>query len=111
MMQPLLMRLQERHPGIGIDVLAAPWSAPLLARMPQVRRVIASPFVHGRLDLAARRAVGRQLAAEGYDQAIVLPNSWKSALSTFFAGIPRRTGYSYSPAHGLFGRGPLRPSQ
>jgi heptosyltransferase-2 len=101
MMQPLLMRLQERHPGAAIDVLAASWSAPLLARMPQVRRVVASPFVHGRLDLAERRTLGRQLAAEGYHQAIVLPNSWKSALPTFFAGIPRRTGFSGEARFGL----------
>jgi heptosyltransferase-2 len=69
--------------------------------MPQVRRVIDSPFVHGRLDFAARRAVGRRLAQEAYDQAIVLPNSWKSALPVFFAGIPQRTGFSGEARWGL----------
>jgi heptosyltransferase-2 len=101
LMQPLLVRLHEQHPGIAIDVLAAAWSAPLLGRMPQVRRVISSPFVHGRFDLAARWAVGRQLAHEAYDQAIVLPNSWKSALPVFFAGIARRTGFSGEARAGL----------
>jgi heptosyltransferase-2 len=99
--QPLFARLHERHPGLALDVLAAPWSAPLLARMPQVRRVIDSPFVHGRFDLAARWAVGRQLAREGYDQAIVLPNSWKSALPVLFAGIRRRTGFTGEARIGL----------
>jgi len=91
MAQPLLALLAQR--GIAIDVLAPDWTAPLLARMPEVRRVIASPFRHGDLALGARRRLGRSLAGEGYDEAIVLPNSWKSALVPFFAGIPLRTGY------------------
>jgi heptosyltransferase-2 len=99
--QPLFARLHEQHSNLALDVLAAPWSAPLLARMPEVQRVIDSPFVHGRLDLAARWAVGRQLAREAYDQAIVLPNSWKSALPVFFAGIGRRTGFTGEARLGL----------
>jgi heptosyltransferase-2 len=99
--QPLFARLHEQHVDLALDVLAAPWSAPLLARMPEVRRVIDSPFRHGRFDLAARWAVGRQLAREGYDQAIVLPNTWKSALPVFFAGIPRRTGFTGEARAGL----------
>jgi heptosyltransferase-2 len=100
--QVLLKRLRQRHgDGLAIDVLAAPWSAPLLARMPEVRRVVPSPFVHGRFDLAGRWQVGRQLAREAYDQAIVLPNSWKSALPVFFAGIRRRTGFSGEARAGL----------
>jgi len=99
--QPLFARLHELHPSLAIDVLAAPWSAPLLARMPQVRRVIDSPLRHGRFDLGARWRIGRLLAREGYDQAIVLPNSWKSALPVFFAGIPRRTGFTGEARAGL----------
>ena len=37
--------------------------------------------------------LGGKLRAENYDQAIVLPNSWKSALIPFFAGILKRTGF------------------
>ena len=91
--QPLLSRLADLHPGVSIDVLAAAWSAPLLHRMPEVHRVVDSPFRHGELNLAGRWRLGRELAPEGYDEAIVLPNSWKSALVPLFAGIRRRTGY------------------
>lgn len=89
--QPLLMRLRKR--GDTIDVLAPPWSAPLLQRMPEVNRIIESPFRHGDFAFAARRALGRELSTTRYEEAIVMPNSWKSALVPFFAGIPKRTGY------------------
>lgn len=102
--QPLLARLHERHPGLELDVLAAQWSAPLLARMPEVRRVVDSPFGHGELKLGARWYLARRLAAEGYDEAVVLPNSLKSALIPFLAGIPRRTGYKGESRHGLINR-------
>ena len=61
--------------------------------MAEVRRVIDSPFAHGEFQLAARRRLARTLKQEAYDEAIVLPNSWKSALVPFFAGIPKRTGF------------------
>ncbi|CAG0960759.1 heptosyltransferase II [Rhodocyclaceae bacterium] len=99
--QPLLTRLHERHAGLALDVLAAAWSAPLLARMPEVRRVVDSPFRHGELKLAGRWHLGRELRREGYDEAVVLPNSLKSALIPFFAGIPKRTGYKGESRYGL----------
>src|SRR5262249_4362863 len=69
------------------------WTLPLLGRMPEVRNAVESPFAHGDLRLGDRRRLGRKLAREGYDQVIVLPNTFKSALAPFFAGIPVRTGY------------------
>lgn len=91
--QPLFRLLHARHASLALDVLAPSWTFPVFERMPEVRRAIASPFVHGDLKLAERRRLGRELAREGYDQAVVLPNTFKSALAPFFAGIPRRTGY------------------
>ena len=91
--QPMLARLCEKRQNVQIDVLAPAWVAPLFAFMPQVRAVIDSPFGHGQLAIAARRSLGRTLREQGYDQVIVLPNSWKSALAPFFADIPVRTGY------------------
>jgi heptosyltransferase-2 len=76
-----------------IDVAAPAWTLPLLERMPEVRRGIALPFRHGKLDLAARLRIGRSLRHEGYSQAILLTNSLKSALVPWAAGIPRRSGF------------------
>ena len=96
MAQPLLSRLQGE-----IDVIAPPWVAPVLRRMPEVRSVIDTPFRHGPLQLRERWKLGRDLKKRDYDQAFVLPNSWKSALIPFFAGIPRRTGFVGEARYGL----------
>lgn len=99
--QPMLALLRERHPQAEIDVLAPPSTLPLIARMPEVRHAIRNPFGHGELKLGARRRLGRELAAARYEQAIVLPNTFKSALPAFFAGIPLRTGYRGEMRWGL----------
>ncbi len=101
LMQPMLHRLQQRHPGASIDVLAPPWTEKLLRQMPEVHDVIINPFPHGALDLLARRRFGMQLRDARYDQAIVLPNSWKSAVIPYFADIPLRTGYVGEKRYGL----------
>jgi heptosyltransferase-2 len=99
--QPLLKLLHARHAGLALDVLAPSWTLPLLGRMPEVRRAIESPFAHGDLKLGERYGLGCMLAREGYDQAIVLPNTFKSALAPFFARIPVRTGYIGELRHWL----------
>ena len=101
LMQPMLMRLQQRHADCQIDVLSPPWCAGLLHAMPEVHQVINNPFGHGALQLKLRYQLGKQLRAAQYDQVIVLPNSLKSALVPFFARIPLRTGFIGEARYGL----------
>ena len=100
MAQTLFVCLKQRHPGCEIDVLAPEWSRPILERMPEVRAALSFPLGHGVLDIASRRRIGKSLAGQ-YDQAILLPNSLKSALVPFFAGIPVRTGWKGEMRYGL----------
>jgi heptosyltransferase-2 len=69
--------------------------------MPEIRHSLELPIGHGQLKLRARHAIGRELHAMHYDQAIILPNSLKSSLIPFWAGIPRRTGYRGELRFGL----------
>ncbi|MEQ6343070.1 MAG: lipopolysaccharide heptosyltransferase II [Gammaproteobacteria bacterium] len=101
MAQSLFKTLKQRSPEAPIDVLAPAWSEALTTRMPEVRRSIVMPLGHGQLQLRERYRLGRDLRTVGYEQAIVLPNSWKSALIPFFARIPRRTGYLGEARWGL----------
>jgi len=93
MAQSMFTVLRQQHPDINIDVLAPAWSRALLERMLEVRQAIDMPVGHGELRLGLRRRLGQQLREAGYRQAIVLPNSFKSALIPWWARIPRRTGF------------------
>jgi heptosyltransferase-2 len=55
---------------------------------------------HGAFGWSVRKALGRSLRGR-YEQAIVLPNSWKSALVPWFAKIPVRTGFIGELRYGL----------
>ncbi len=99
--QPLLRLLLQQNPGSRIDYLAPPWTLPLLARMPEVSSGLANPFGHGALRIGERRRLGHELRNGNYELAVVLPNSWKSALIPWFAGIPQRRGFRGEARWGL----------
>ena len=98
MTEPLLRVLQSR--GERITVGALPWVAPVYRAMAAVAEVIELPFAHGGLQWSARRAMARQLRGK-FARAIVCPNSFKSALLPFWAGIPERVGYHGEARYGL----------
>lgn len=101
MAQTLFKLLKLRNPQVRIDVLASGWTRQLLACMPEVHNVIDMPLGHGKFALGERRVLGKSLAGQGYEQAIVLPNSFKSAFIPFFAKIPLRTGWRGELRYGL----------
>jgi heptosyltransferase-2 len=101
MAQPLLQRLQARAGCGPIDVLASPAVAPVWRAMAGVSSVIETPFRHGALQWAERRAMAAQLRQHGYAEAYVLPNTLKFALIPWLARIPRRVGYRGEMRYGL----------
>lgn len=103
MCEPLLRRIAA-HDHKSVDVLAPPWVAPVFERMPGVGKVILAPFAHGKLDFGGRRALGQSLKTGHYQNAYVLPNSFKSALPVAFAGIPNRIGFTGECRYGLLNR-------
>jgi heptosyltransferase-2 len=100
MAQALFKALKAQFPQSEIDVLAPVWTLPLLVRMPEVRSGINMPVSHGVFGWRTRKQLGRSLRGV-YDRAIVLPNSWKSALVPWFAKIPFRTGFIGEFRYGL----------
>jgi heptosyltransferase-2 len=99
--QPLFARLHARLPGFVLDAVAPEWVAPALRRMPEIEDVIPTTLAHGALQLGTRWRLARALRARRYDEAVVLPNSWKAALVPWLAGIPRRVGFVGEARYGL----------
>ena len=108
MTEPLLRRLQAR--GERITVGALPWVAPVYRAMAAVERVIEFPFAHGGLQWAARRALARELRGQ-FDRAVVCPNSLKSALIPWWAGIADRLGYQGEARWGVLTQRLPNPSK
>jgi heptosyltransferase II len=87
MTTPALLRLREIFPDAHIALLTPEKLRDLWANHPAVNETISfapdeSVFV-----------VGKKLRAGKFDLALVLPNSPRSALETWLAGIPQRIGY------------------
>ena len=101
MSEPLLRSLHMR--GEVVTVAALPWVAPVFRAMGAVAAVIELPFQHGGLQWSARRAMARQLKGQ-FDRAYVGPNSLKSALLPWWAGIPVRIGYQGEARWGVLNR-------
>jgi heptosyltransferase-2 len=93
MSQVIYSTIRKRVPDAAIDVLAPKATLSLVPRMSEVDRGILIKQGHGEFGLGYRRALGKHLADNRYDQAIITPNSLKSALVPFFADIPVRTGF------------------
>jgi heptosyltransferase-2 len=98
MTEPLLRVLAQR--GETLSVAAMPWVAPIYRAMPHVDEVIELPFPRGGLHWGARRNLASQWRGR-FERAYVGPNSWKSALLPWMAGIPVRVGYHGEARWGL----------
>jgi heptosyltransferase-2 len=88
MTTPALMRLREKFPKTHIAILTPEKLADLWQPHPAIDEVI--PFATGE----GIFSVARKLRAGQFDVALVLPNSPRSALEVYLAGIPRCLGYA-----------------
>jgi heptosyltransferase-2 len=88
MSTPALLRLRERFPGARISLLTHEKLRDLWPGHPAANDVIA----FGENDSVL--AVARKLRPGQFDLALVLPNSPRSAMEIWLAGIPQRIGYA-----------------
>ena len=91
--QSLFIFLKQQDPQCQIDVITPVWSQVVLERMPEVTTIIVLDIKHGSLKLWQRIRLGLKLRKNNYSKCIVIPRSWKSALTPYFANIPKRCGY------------------
>jgi heptosyltransferase II len=93
--------LKDRWPNRPVDVLTTSLCAPLVDYMPGVRQPIVFDLPRSRLALAKQRQLASILRDRRYDDAVVMPRTFKSTLAPFLAGIPNRTGFIGEMRFGL----------
>ena len=86
---PALRAIRDLYPSSRITVLARPSVAELYGREDFADQVL---LCHDR-GIRARLRLASELRAQGFDCAILLPNSFDAALLAWLARIPRRVGY------------------
>ncbi|MEW6304088.1 MAG: lipopolysaccharide heptosyltransferase II [Verrucomicrobiota bacterium] len=87
MTTPALHRLRERFPQAHITLLTPEKLADLWPGHPAINRVLTFGANESVWQIAGR------LRAEQFDLALALPNSPRSAMELWLAGIPQRVGY------------------
>ncbi len=92
MAHSLIQVIKQRHPEAHLAVLAPQSTLQITELMPEINERILMPDQHGQFSLRTRFKLAGQLRAADFDEAYVLPNTWKSALIPFLARIPRRIG-------------------
>ena len=85
---PALLRLREKFPDAHIALLTPEKLEQIWFYHPAVNEVISFSSGQGVF------AVAKRLRPKPFDMALVLPNSPRSAIEVFLAGIPNRIGYA-----------------
>jgi len=101
MAQSLYKMIKKDSPETILEILAPGWTLAIHKRMLEVDASILSPFNHGELSLKKRFLFSKAIREKEYDQAIILTNSFKSALIPFFAKVPVRTGWLGEQRYGV----------
>jgi len=94
MATPAIRALRRRFPDARITALARQAGADVLEHNPHLDRIIASDKRGVGPESAGLRQLVRLLRRERFDLAVVLPNSFRTALWARLSGAPRRVGYA-----------------
>lgn len=90
---PALAALRARYPNAHIAILARPWVAALYAGEPFCDELLAYDAPKSWKGLRQKCKLASEVRRRKFDCAILLPNSFESALFLWAARIPVRIGY------------------
>lgn len=92
MTTPALAAIRQTWPRAELVLLANPLVAQLFEQHPWVDRVLVFDRKAAHKGVAGRLRLASQLRRERFDLALILPNSFDSALVPWLARIPQRLG-------------------
>ena len=90
---PLIAAIKQASPASSVCVIAPATVARVLRRSSLIDETIETIWPHGGLQLKGRLAMALSLRQQKFSAAVILPNSFKSALVPLLARIPQRVGY------------------
>jgi len=102
---PAIADARRAAPGARLTVAARPSIAALFTMAPGVDAI---------LTLDSKRSIAADtetIRAGGFDAALLLPNSWRSAMTVWRAGVKHRWGYRRSLRGPLLTVAPAAPSE
>ena len=88
---PALKAVRRRYPEAEITLLVRPWVAGLFTSAPFIDKLWSENKPTG---LADWSRILREIRDRDFDLALLLPNSFESALMMFLGRVPRRIGYA-----------------
>ena len=88
---PAMRAVRERFPQAEITLLVRPWVAGLFTSAGFVDKVWSEEKPSG---VTAWARIMKQIRGRKFDLALLLPNSFESALMMFLGRVPRRVGYA-----------------
>lgn len=101
---PALNALRARYPGAHIAILARPWVAALYASEPFCDELLLYDAPKGWTGFRPKFKIASELRGRGFDCALLLPNSFESALIVWAARVPVRIGYDREARESLLTR-------
>ena len=90
---PALQALRVQYPQARISLLARPWVADIYRREPFCDDLIPYEAPRGSRGLHTKWQIASELRVRSFDCAILLPNSFESAMLVRLAQVPLRIGY------------------
>ena len=103
---PAIKAVRSHFPDARITLLVRPWVAGLFASASFIDNVWSEPKATG---LGEWIRTAKAIRGKRFDLAVLLPNSFESALTVWAAGIPERVGYRTDGRSLLLSRS-VRPS-
>ena len=99
MSQSVFKFLKYKYQNCTIDVIARPYLSDLIKLMPEINNVYDLDIQHNELGISKRSKISMKLKKYNYSSAIILTNTFKSALVPWIMRIPERIGYKLSLIH------------
>ncbi|OQY02464.1 MAG: lipopolysaccharide heptosyltransferase II [Desulfobacteraceae bacterium 4572_130] len=94
MTTPVIRALKKNYPDSHVSILAKPWVVPVFDNNPYIDKIILFDDKKTHKKGFGFLRLAKDLRKYKFDISILMPNSFSSALITFFAGIPQRVGFN-----------------